>query len=295
MLQRGQEPPKRENGKAAPANRLETLPAWSTRSMKNGTPRELGRDRVVSRWQTCSKLAPKRGRHQLDVVGRALGGLVEGLVGHQDRGGEVVGQRHLQQPAGRQVRRCGALDRGGDRASCSSVAPADRRRRSAARRRRASRRASGAGDGCRSGAGNRAAPRGGTTRHLRYRGGRPAAATAAAAKSLPAGAQLGAERLAGLVEFGEVVALRLDDSRAPSRTASIQRRLRRRPTVRACQSGAAAAVGIGAIEPHDRFGGAGRVLGHLGDLVARDRRGRGTAGRRTPPAGRPRRRRPGRR
>ena len=62
MFQRGQVPPKRENGKAAPANRLEMLPAESTRSMKKGTPRAPGRASVVSRWQACSKLTPNRAR-----------------------------------------------------------------------------------------------------------------------------------------------------------------------------------------------------------------------------------------
>ena len=49
-----------ENGTAAAANRLEMFPAESTRNMKNGTPRAVGRDSVVMRWQTCSKLAPNR-------------------------------------------------------------------------------------------------------------------------------------------------------------------------------------------------------------------------------------------
>ena len=41
--QRGQEPPKRANGKPAAEKRLETLPAGSTRRKKNGTPRAPGR------------------------------------------------------------------------------------------------------------------------------------------------------------------------------------------------------------------------------------------------------------
>ena len=49
-----------ENGKVPDEKRLETLPALLTRSRKNGMPRAFGRDRVVSRWQTCSKPALKR-------------------------------------------------------------------------------------------------------------------------------------------------------------------------------------------------------------------------------------------
>ena len=60
MVQRGQAPPKREKGTASLAKRLDTLPAWSTRMRKNGTPRAPGRDRVVRRCATCSKLIPNR-------------------------------------------------------------------------------------------------------------------------------------------------------------------------------------------------------------------------------------------
>src|SRR6202043_1443184 len=56
----GQVPPNFENGKVPEENRLETLPALSTRSMKKGTPRALGRCKVVRRWHTCSKPALKR-------------------------------------------------------------------------------------------------------------------------------------------------------------------------------------------------------------------------------------------
>ena len=56
----GQVPPNFENGNVPEENRLETLPALSTRSMKNGTPRAFGRCSVVRRWQTCSKPALKR-------------------------------------------------------------------------------------------------------------------------------------------------------------------------------------------------------------------------------------------
>src|ERR1700694_3503964 len=56
----GQVPPNFENGNVPEENRLETLPALSTRSRKNGTPRALGRCNVVRRWQTCSKPELKR-------------------------------------------------------------------------------------------------------------------------------------------------------------------------------------------------------------------------------------------
>jgi len=59
-FQRGQAPPKRAKCSRLALKRLEMLPALSTRIMKNGTPFEPGRCRVVSRWQTCSKLASKR-------------------------------------------------------------------------------------------------------------------------------------------------------------------------------------------------------------------------------------------
>ena len=59
-VQRGQAPEKRAKGKLALAKRLDTLPAGSMRSMKKGMPRALGRLSVVSRWQVCSKLTPKR-------------------------------------------------------------------------------------------------------------------------------------------------------------------------------------------------------------------------------------------
>src|SRR6202453_1502944 len=45
----GQVAPNFENGKVPEENRLETLPALSTRSRKNGTPRALGRCNVVRR------------------------------------------------------------------------------------------------------------------------------------------------------------------------------------------------------------------------------------------------------
>jgi len=48
-FQSGQVPPNFENGKVPEENRLETLPALSTRSMKKGMPRALGRCSVVSR------------------------------------------------------------------------------------------------------------------------------------------------------------------------------------------------------------------------------------------------------
>ena len=56
----GQVPPNFENGNVPDEKRFEMLPAWSTRSMKNGTPRAVGRCSVVRRWQICSKLVPKR-------------------------------------------------------------------------------------------------------------------------------------------------------------------------------------------------------------------------------------------
>ena len=59
-IQRGQVPPKRAKLKPPPLRRFDTLPALSTRMKKNGTPRAPERCSVLSRWQTCSKLAPKR-------------------------------------------------------------------------------------------------------------------------------------------------------------------------------------------------------------------------------------------
>src|SRR5215831_9383737 len=56
----GQVPPNFENGKVPEEKRFETLPALSTRSMKKGMPRALGRDNVVRRWQTCSNPTLKR-------------------------------------------------------------------------------------------------------------------------------------------------------------------------------------------------------------------------------------------
>jgi hypothetical protein len=53
-FQRGQAPPKRENGNGPAAKRLEMFPAASSRIMKNGTPRAPGRLSVVSRWAACS-------------------------------------------------------------------------------------------------------------------------------------------------------------------------------------------------------------------------------------------------
>ncbi len=60
MFHTGQVPPELAKGKRLDENRFETLPAMSTRSRKKGTPRAFCRDRVVRRWATCSKLAPKR-------------------------------------------------------------------------------------------------------------------------------------------------------------------------------------------------------------------------------------------
>src|ERR1700712_3745212 len=82
-FQSGQVPPNFENGKVPDENRLETLPALSTRSMKNGTPRALGR---------CS-------------------GGMEGLVRHHDGGGEIIRQRDPVEAARRVVERAGAADK----------------------------------------------------------------------------------------------------------------------------------------------------------------------------------------
>ena len=70
-FQRGQAPLKRAKRMPEALKRFEMLPATSMRIMWNGTPSAPGRRSVVSRWQTCSKLAPKRCAEHLDVV--ALG------------------------------------------------------------------------------------------------------------------------------------------------------------------------------------------------------------------------------
>ena len=59
-FQRGHAPEKRANRMPEAENRLEMLPAMSTRIRWNGTPSRPGRCSVVSRWQTCSKLDRKR-------------------------------------------------------------------------------------------------------------------------------------------------------------------------------------------------------------------------------------------
>src|SRR5215213_8351385 len=79
----GQVPPNFENGNVPEENRLETLPALSTRSRKNGTPRAFGR-------------------------------AVERLIRHHHGGGEVIRQRNAVEPARRFVERTGAVDDGVD-------------------------------------------------------------------------------------------------------------------------------------------------------------------------------------
>ena len=63
---------------------------------------------MVSRWQTCSKLAPNARREDADVIGKALGRLEEAPVGHHHGGGSVVGEVDAQEPARHRVRRVGA-------------------------------------------------------------------------------------------------------------------------------------------------------------------------------------------
>ncbi len=55
---RGQLPPTREKWKSVADWRLEMLPARSTRTKKNGTPRAPGRCKVDRRWQIVSKPTP---------------------------------------------------------------------------------------------------------------------------------------------------------------------------------------------------------------------------------------------
>ena len=96
--QRGHEPPKRANGKPAAENRLDTLPAGSTRTKKNGTPRSPGRCNEDSRWQACSKLTPKRAASASMSWRSSRAAAANGGVGHQQRRGEVVEQPDAQQP-----------------------------------------------------------------------------------------------------------------------------------------------------------------------------------------------------
>src|SRR5215207_7352104 len=80
----GQVPPNFENGNVPEENRLETLPALSTRSRKNGTPRAFGR---------CS---------------------VKCLIWHHAGGGEIIRQRDAIEPSRRIDERAGAVDDGVD-------------------------------------------------------------------------------------------------------------------------------------------------------------------------------------
>ncbi len=50
----GQVPPAREKWNPVADCRLDMFPARSTRTKEKGTPRSLGRCRVLSRWQTVS-------------------------------------------------------------------------------------------------------------------------------------------------------------------------------------------------------------------------------------------------
>ena len=56
----GHRPEKRAKRMPEAEKRLEMFPAMSTRMKWKGTPRAPGRDSVVRRWQTCSKLVRKR-------------------------------------------------------------------------------------------------------------------------------------------------------------------------------------------------------------------------------------------
>ena len=92
-----------------------------------------------------------------------------------------------------------------------------------------------------------------------------------AAVTKPCGSALSSrssEGLAGLVELGEEVALALDVVAHPVRWRQRQAvraflRSRQRPEL-----GQPAAVGVGAVEPHDGVGHAWRALRHLGHLAA---------------------------
>ena len=97
---KGQVPPELAKGNRLEENRFETLPAISTRTRKNGTPRAVGRASVVRRCATCSKLAPKRAAKNLDIIAGELGRLMETAIRHHHGAGEIIGERDAQQAGG---------------------------------------------------------------------------------------------------------------------------------------------------------------------------------------------------
>ena len=91
--QRGQEPEKRANRMPVPLKRLEMLPAMSTRTKWNETPVGAG---LAQRGEAVADLLPAGGvvmLQQLDVVPHVFGHAEEVVVRHEQRAGEVVGQR----------------------------------------------------------------------------------------------------------------------------------------------------------------------------------------------------------
>ncbi len=55
-------------------------------------PFSPGRCSVESRWQTCSRLAPKRSDEQFEIVAHFARGLHEFAIGQEQRAGEVIVQ-----------------------------------------------------------------------------------------------------------------------------------------------------------------------------------------------------------
>ena len=90
-------------------------------------------------------------------------------------------------------------------------------------------------------------------------------------EALRLGVQLGGQRLAGLVQIGEEVALALDIVAHPVRWRQRQTGVALLGPRGLTEFGEAPAVGVRPVKPHDRVGDARRCLGHLRHLVARHR------------------------
>ena len=210
---------------------------------------------------------PEPCAHKFDVVVHLFHGGVEGLIGHDRRRGEVVGQRHAQEALGRPVRRRGAFDQAVDQRPVLQDGELIGQRE--------------------------VAPR--TRQHLRQ--DQPLAMVVKAPDRVPhevdrhdadphaelrlqpragggaeilrGGVEFGGEGLPRLIELGEVIAVRLDDVSHPVRRRKARRVGEVFGTLKHAKIGHPPPVHIGAVEAHKGLRRHGRLLGELCDLVAR--------------------------
>jgi len=105
-------PPNFENGKVPEENRLETLPALSTRQQEE---RHAARVRPLQCGQAMTDLLEagiETLRQHMDIVAERFRRGMEGLIGHHHGGGEIVRQRNPVEPARGIVERACAIDDG---------------------------------------------------------------------------------------------------------------------------------------------------------------------------------------